>query len=299
MVYQIDSLRSIVSTVDFFTPIVDDPYDFGRISAANAISDVYAMGGKPVFAMNIVCFPKKLDPSILEAIMKGALEKLNEAGVTLAGGHSVDDKEIKYGLAITGMINTDSVVRNVGAQPGDSLILTKPLGTGVMATALKKNKIKDQSHIDELVESMATLNDKAASVMNEVGVNACTDVSGFGIIGHAYEVASGSNVTIRLTSKTMPFLSGAHRFAGKKGLWPRTVNENREFLKDHIRGECEVDRNSAVLMFDPQTSGGLLMAVQDEKRDKLMEGLKAQGVGAFMVGKVLEKEEDGISVILS
>lgn len=298
LVYQIDSIRSLVSTVDFFTPIVDDPYDFGRISAANALSDVYAMGGKPLYAMNIVCFPEKLSPSILEDIMRGALDKLNEAGVTLAGGHSVMDKEIKYGLSITGIINSDSVVKNVGALPGDTLILTKPLGTGVMATALKKNKIKDQAHIDELVNSMATLNDKAAEVMVEVGVNACTDVTGFGMIGHGFEMANGSCVTINLNSKTMPFLSGAYRLASKKGLWPKTIKENMKFLKEHIRVDNDIDTSSEALMYDPQTSGGLLMSVEAQKKDKLINALKEKGVSAYTVGNVIERE-DGVAIILS
>lgn len=300
LVYQIDSLRALVSTVDFFTPIVDDPYTFGQVSATNALSDVYAMGGKPIFATNIVCFPKKLPPSVLEDIMRGALDKLNEAEVTLAGGHSVEDKEIKYGLSVTGMINVDSIVRNIGALPGDTLVLTKPLGTGIMGTALKKGKIKDDDHEKEFIDSMCTLNNKASLVMQEVGVNACTDITGFGLIGHAYEMTNGSNVTIMLTSKTVPFLNGAYRLAAKKNLWPKTIEENRVFLKDEVRCDGNIDKNSVTLMFDPQTSGGLLMSVSDHKTDKLIERLKEEEVGAYVVGKVLEKdEEDPVSVIIS
>jgi selenide, water dikinase len=268
---------AIVNTVDFFTPIVDDPYTFGQISAANSLSDVYAMGGEPKTCLNIVCFPKgKMDIEILGEILKGGAEKVKESGAVVIGGHSIIDEEIKFGMAVTGVIHPDKIYRNVGVQEGDVLILTKPLGTGIISTALKKGKASKES-VDEAVRSMATLNAAASTVMRKFPVHACSDITGFGLLGHTLEMASGSSVTIVVESAKMPLLRGAPRLA-EKGYLTGGCKRNREYLDNKMAIESSVREGLVEVAIDPQTSGGLLIAVAKRHGAKLLDELHAAGV---------------------
>ena len=270
---------AIVNTVDFFTPIVDDPYVFGQIAATNSLSDVYAMGGEPKTAMNIVCFPKgKMEVEVLGEILKGGADKVKESGAVIIGGHSIIDEEIKYGMAITGVIHPDKIFRNVGVQEGDALILTKPLGTGIITTALKKGKASKES-IDEAVAFMTTLNAAASAVMCKYPVHACSDVTGFGILGHALGMASGSGVTLVIESQKLPIMHRAPRLA-EKGYITGGCKRNRDYLKDKITVEKSLPEGIVEVAFDPQTSGGLLIAVAKRLAAKLIEDLQAAGVTA-------------------
>ena len=270
---------AIVNTVDFFTPIVDDPYVFGQIAATNSLSDVYAMGGEPKTAMNIVCFPKgKMEMEVLGEILKGGADKVKESGAVIIGGHSIIDEEIKYGMAITGVIHPDKIFRNVGVQEGDALILTKPLGTGIITTALKKGKASKES-IDEAVAFMTTLNAAASAVMCKYPVHACSDVTGFGILGHALGIASGSGVTLVIESQKLPIMHRAPRLA-EKGYITGGCKRNRDYLKDKMTVEKSLPEGIVEVAFDPQTSGGLLIAVAKRLAAKLIEDLQAAGVTA-------------------
>lgn len=295
-VYKISNDTAVVNTLDFFPPIVDDPYIFGSIAAANALSDIYAMGGTPKLAMNIACFPPDLDLSILEDIIKGSVDKLKEAGVLLVGGHSIEDKEVKYGLSVTGFVHPDEIVRNAGAKPGDSLILTKPLGVGVITTALKNRNIKLED-ADNAIVSMQALNNISAKVMTEIGVNACTDITGFGLIGHLTEVADASNVSAVINSKKVPVFDIAIKLVKKRGNMPKSIAANKEYFKERV--ECSDNVPSALedLFYDPQTSGGLLLSVAKEKMPQLLERLKSQGVAGYKIGEaVMRRNEWLISV---
>lgn len=288
-VYRISENLAVILTLDFFPPIVDDPYMFGQIAAANALSDVYAMGGAPRLAMNIVCFPKDLSLGILNEIMKGSMDKLKEAGTLLVGGHSVEDKEIKYGMSVTGFIDPKDIKTNSGAKPGDVLILTKPIGVGIITSALKAKRIKPED-AGEAFASMMTLNKAASEAMVEVGVNACTDITGYGVLGHSMEMAKGSDVSIVLESSKIKLLPLALDLIKKKSNRPRTLMSNREF----IRGELKVSGISEdleLLLFDPQTSGGLLISVPEEKSGILMDKLKARGVDPAVIGSVWGRKE--------
>jgi len=270
---------AIVNTVDFFTPIVDDPYVFGQIAATNALSDIYAMGAEPRTAMNIVCFPKgKMDIRVLGEVLKGGAEKVQEAGAVVVGGHSIIDEEIKYGMAITGVIHPDKVIRNVGIQEGDALILTKPLGTGIISTALKKGKASKES-VQASVASMITLNDTASKIMRNYPVHACSDITGYGLLGHALEMASGSSVTLILESSKLPILHRAPRLA-EKGYLTGGCQRNRDYLKDKITVDKSIREGLVEVAFDPQTSGGLLIAVAQKYAAKLVDELQANGVKA-------------------
>ena len=270
---------AIVNTVDFFTPIVDDPYTFGQISATNSLSDVYAMGGEPKTCLNLVCFPKgKMDIEILGEILKGGADKVKESGAVIIGGHSIIDEEIKYGLAVTGTIHPDKIYRNVGVQEGDALILTKPLGTGIITTALKKGKAAEQS-VDQAVRSMTTLNATASNVMRKFAVHACSDITGFGILGHGLGMASGSGVTLVIESAKLPLLQGATHLA-EKGYITGGCKRNREFLQDKIFIENSIREGLIEVALDPQTSGGLLIAVANRHASQLLEELKSAGVDA-------------------
>ncbi len=276
-VYRLRPDLAIVNTVDFFTPIVDDPYIFGQISAANSLSDVYAMGGDPITCMNIVCFPKgKMDIEILGEILKGGAEKVKESGAVVIGGHSIIDEEIKFGMAVTGVIHPDKIFRNVGVQEGDVLILTKALGTGIISTALKKGKASDES-VNEAVKSMTTLNAAASMVARKHPVHACSDVTGFGILGHALGMASGSGVTLVIESAKMPLLRGAPRLA-EKGYITGGCKRNREYLSDKMTIDKSIREGLVEIALDPQTSGGLLLAVAKRHAAKLVEDLNAAGV---------------------
>jgi selenide,water dikinase len=268
---------AIVNTVDFFTPIVDDPYIFGQISATNSLSDVYAMGGEPKTCLNIVCFPKgKMDIEILGAILKGGADKVKESGAVVIGGHSIIDDEIKFGMAVTGVIHPDKILRNVGVQEGDVLILTKPLGTGIISTALKKGKASKES-VDEAVRSMTTLNAAASAVMRNFPVHACSDITGFGLLGHALGMASGSNVTLVIEAAKMPLLRGAPRLA-EKGYLTGGCKRNRDYLEDKMAIDPSLREGLVEVAIDPQTSGGLLMAVAKRHASKLVEDLHNAGV---------------------
>jgi selenide, water dikinase len=268
---------AIVNTVDFFTPIVDDPYVFGQISAANSLSDVYAMGGEPKTCMNIVCFPKgKMDIGILGQILKGGADKVKESGAVVIGGHSIIDEEIKFGMAVTGVIHPDKILRNVGVQEGDALILTKPLGTGIITTALKKGKASEDS-VNEAVTSMTTLNAAASLVARKHPVHACSDVTGFGILGHSLEMASGSGVTLVIESAKLPLLRRAPRLA-EKGYITGGCKRNQEYLNDKMVIDKTIREGLVQVALDPQTSGGLLIAVAKRHAAKLIDDLHAASV---------------------
>jgi len=276
-VYRLRPDLAIVNTVDFFTPIVDDPYVYGQISATNSLSDVYAMGGEPKTCMNIVCFPKgKMDIEILGEILKGGAEKVKESGAVVVGGHSIIDEEIKFGMAVTGVIHPDKILRNVGVQEGDVIILTKPLGTGIITTALKKGKASEES-VNEAVQSMTTLNATAAEVARKHPVHACSDVTGFGILGHALEMASGSDVTLVIESAKMPLLRGTPRLA-EKGYITGGCKRNKDYLNDKMLIDKNIREGLVEAALDPQTSGGLLFAIARRHAAKLLEDLHAAGV---------------------
>ena len=276
-VYRLRPDLAIVNTVDFFTPIVDDPYVFGQISAANSLSDVYAMGGEPKTCMNIVCFPKgKMEIEILGEILKGGADKVMESGAVVIGGHSIIDEEIKFGMAVTGVIHPDKIFRNVGVQEGDVLILTKPLGTGIITTALKKGKASEES-VNEAVKSMTTLNAAASLVARKHPVHACSDVTGFGILGHALGMASGSGVTLVIESAKLPLLRRAPRLA-EKGYITGGCKRNQEYLNDKMVIDKSIREGLIQVALDPQTSGGLLLAVAKRHAAKLVDDLHAGGV---------------------
>ncbi len=276
-VYRLRPDLAIVNTVDFFTPIVDDPYVFGQIAATNSLSDVYAMGGEPKTCLNIVCFPKgKMEMEVLGDILKGGADKVKESGAVIIGGHSIIDDEIKYGMAVTGVIHPDKILRNVGVQAGDALVLTKPLGTGIVTTALKKGKASQES-VDEAVEAMTTLNAAASVIMRKFAVHACSDITGFGILGHALGMASGSGVTMVLESARLPVIQHATRLA-EKGYITGGCKRNRDYLKDKITIEPSIREGLVEVALDPQTSGGLLIALAKRDAAKLIEELQAAGV---------------------
>ena len=276
-VYRLRPDLAIVNTVDFFTPIVDDPYIFGQISAANSLSDVYAMGGEPKTCMNIVCFPKgKMDIEILGEILKGGADKVKESGAVVIGGHSIIDEEIKFGMAVTGVIHPDKIFRNVGVQEGDVLILTKPLGTGIVTTALKKGKASEES-VNEAVQSMTTLNAAASVAAREHPVHACSDVTGFGILGHSLEMASGSGVTLVIESAKLPLITGAARLA-EKGYVTGGCKRNQDYLADKMVIDPSIREGLVQVALDPQTSGGLLIAIAKRHAAKLLADLHAAGV---------------------
>jgi len=285
-VFRLRDDLAIVNTVDFFTPVVDDPYTYGLISATNSLSDVYAMGGEPKTAMNIVCFPQSgIDKAILAEILRGGADKASEAGVVVVGGHSVADDEIKYGMAVTGIIDPRRVIRNVGAQIGDVLVLTKPLGTGIMTTALKKGHLNDDEY-KAAVTSMATLNAGAARAMLRYAVHACTDVTGFSLMGHSCEMAMGSNVTLRLHAAALPLLPGALRLA-LEGYITGGCKRNRTYLADKVRVLSSVPQDLNEVAFDPQTSGGLLITVPEKDTLALTRDLANEGVPAMaIIGEV-------------
>ena len=296
-VYRLGPDLAIVNTVDFFTPIVDDPYIFGQISATNSLSDVYAMGGEPKTCMNIVCFPKgKMDIEVLGEILKGGAEKVKEAGAVVIGGHSIIDEEIKFGMAVTGVIHPDKIMRNVGVQEGDALILTKPLGTGIITTALKKGKASEES-VDEAVKSMTTLNAAAAQVARRHPIHACSDVTGFGILGHALEMASGSDVTLVIESAKMPLLRGTPRLA-EKGYITGGCKRNKEYLNDKMAIDKNIREGLVEAALDPQTSGGLLFAIAKRHATKLLEDLHAAGVShATEVGYATSLQKSWVRLV--
>ena len=295
-VYKLNDKLALVQTVDFFTPIVDDAYDFGRIAAANALSDVYAMGGRPLTALNIVCFPKDtMDISVLRNVLRGGLDMLHEAGVILLGGHTVDDPELKYGLAVTGTIHPDKVVHNNGARPGDRLILTKPLGTGIISTAIKRGAASKKA-VAVIVKSMTTLNRKASELMLEVGVNACKDVTGFGLLGHAAEMVAGTEVGMVIDTSVIPVFPEAKAYA-RQGMVPGGTGRNRDFRKNMVDFGKKVPEYLQNILFDPQTSGGLLIALPEKRAPRLLEKLREEGMSeAAIIGEVVAEPKGRIKV---
>jgi selenide,water dikinase len=295
-VYKISATQALVQTVDFFTPIVDDPYTFGQIAASNSLSDVYAMGGRPLSALAIVCFPDKGDLDILQQILAGGLSKMMEAGCVVIGGHSVRDPEIKFGYAVTGMIDPQKVWANANAQVLDSLILTKGLGTGVISTAIKRGEAR-QEWIDAATKSMTTLNARAAEVAasGKFTVHAATDVTGFGLIGHAREMAAGSDVSLRIDSAKVPLLEGAMDCV-RAGFIPGGLKNNREFAECLVGYEANVPEEIRTILFDPQTAGGLLLSVARSDADSLVTALNDVGVPAVEIGEVLPQGKPLIRV---
>jgi selenide, water dikinase len=288
-IYKLCDDLALIQTLDFFTPIVNDPYDFGRIAATNALSDVYAMGGKPLTAMNIVCYPikaKEMDKSVLRSILEGGLDTIHKAGAVLVGGHSVEDPELKYGLSLTGIVHPSKFLTNSGAKPGDLLVLTKPLGTGILATALKAREL-DETIIHKITELMATLNKDAAAAMIEVGVNACTDITGFGLLGHSLELVKASKVSMIIYANKVPLINEAKDFA-TMGLVPAGSYANRDYCAHNIEIASGVDPILLDLFTDPQTSGGLLISVDEGKAYQLIKRLEERGApAANVIGEVL------------
>ncbi len=286
-VYKITDDLAIIQTVDFFTPIVDDPYCFGQIAAANALSDIYAMGGVPKTAMNLVGFPlKKMDMSVLRQILEGGLDKMREAEVVLIGGHSIEDNELKYGLSVTGFVHPDRVLTKKNLRAGDQLILTKPLGTGIINTAVKAG-LADEKTVVYVTKLMSSLNRDAAEVMSHYPVHACTDITGFGLLGHLAEMVQGSGFGIKLYAKQIPVIPQAFEYAAM-GLIPAGAYKNREFREAFADFQPSVERGLQMILFDPQTSGGLLISVQKEKAQELLEQLRKKGMeDSAIVGEVI------------
>jgi selenide, water dikinase len=296
-VYRLAPDLAIVNTVDFFTPVVDDPYTYGQISAANALSDVYAMGGVPRTALNIVCWPQSgLPHSMLADILRGGIDKVREAGAVIVGGHTVADDEVKYGMAVTGVIDPRRIVRNVGARAGDLLVLSKPLGTGVLMTAFKRDALA-ADHYAAAVRAMSQLNRAAAEAMLRHGAHAATDITGFGLMGHAFKMAEGSNVTLVFEESDLPLLPGALEQARARMI-PGGGTRNREYYAPHVRISEEVAEEMTTLAFDPQTSGGLLIAVSEAEATPLLAELQGSGhPDAAIVGRATRRAERPLELV--
>jgi selenide, water dikinase len=295
-VYKINDETALVQTLDFFTPIVDDPYMFGQIAAANSLSDIYAMGGKPITVMNIVGFPiSKLDKSILADILAGASDKVKESGAVLVGGHSIDDQEPKFGLSVTGTVHPERVRTNAGAKPGDKLILTKPIGVGILTQAIKRDML-DQEGIDRVMQIMAALNKDAAEAMDRYEVNACTDITGFGLLGHAMEIAEGSGTGITIEIQSVPVLPRTRELA-EQNIIPGGSKKNHKWLSGRIQYE-NIDDMDQVILCDAITSGGLLITVPESEAEPLLNDLKEKGVEwASIIGTVTDQNPGKITVI--
>lgn len=286
-VYRLSPDLALVQTVDFFTPVVDDPYTFGQVAAANALSDIYAMGAAPLTALNLVAFPIcTLGVPVLQEILRGGCDKVAEAGAVILGGHSIEDDEPKYGLAVTGVVHPDRIVTNQGARPGDWLVLTKPLGTGVLATALKAGLLDTETE-RLLGETMATLNAGASRAMLRVGVSACTDITGFGLLGHLRELAFNSKVDLEVDATAVTYLPQARKLAGQ-GIIPAGAYKNREYLAPYVEVLGTVNAAEQDLLYDPQTSGGLLLVVDENRKEELLTALRQEGIRRpGVIGRVL------------
>lgn len=294
--YRLRDDLAIVQTLDFFTPIVDDPFDYGRIAALNSINDVWAMGGEPITAMAITCFPKKgVEYSILGEIMRGGLSVLTENGVTLIGGHSVDSEQIMFGYSVTGLIHPDRIAANSGAHPGDVLILTKPIGTGVISTGVKFGKADAETSAASLAV-MLTSGRKAAEAMREFNVRGATDITGFGLLGHAWELAKGSGVTIELNATQVPLIHGAMEMARRKML-TKGDKVNRDYVGEDIHLDAGISREMASLLYDPQTAGGMLISIATDKADALLTRLKQSYADVAIIGHVKEKSLRSLVVV--
>ena len=295
-VYRLNDSVALVQSVDFFPPIVDDPYWFGAIAAANALSDIYAMGATPLIGLNIVCFPIGLPKEILARILKGGADKMTEAGAIIGGGHTIDDEEPKYGVSVTGLVKPGEQITNSRARVGDRLVLTKAIGTGIITTALKAGK-SDAETEGRVVRLMAELNKGASEAMVGVGVNACTDITGFGLLGHLREMVEGSGVGARISLRQVPLIPGARELA-EAGIAPGGTQRNLASLKDRVVWERDIPEAMKVLMADAQTSGGLLISVAEERVEKLMGALVEHGVaGARVIGEVVAEHPGTIHVI--
>lgn len=287
-VYKINDETAVIQTLDFFTPIVDDPYMFGQIAATNSLSDIYAMGGTPTLALNIVCFPSCLNIEILGEILRGGADKVKEAGAIIVGGHTVNDNEPKYGLSVMGLVHPDKVFANANAKPGEVLVITKPIGTGIINTALK-GEIAEKEHVDEAIKQMVTLNKYAADIARKYNVSACTDITGFGLAGHVYEMASGAEVSITIEGEKVPLILGTIEYVKMAMIPSGTYNNKR-----HIRGKYEIISKESYMediLFDPQTSGGLLYTLEEVEAKKLVEELEKNNITASIIGYVEEKKD--------
>lgn len=295
-VYRLNDELALVQTLDFFTPIVNDPYSFGQVAATNALSDIYAMGGKPLTALNIVAFPiSTLDKGILADIMRGASDKLKEAGATLVGGHSIDDKEPKFGLAVTGLVHPQKVLTNAGAKPGDKLILTKPIGVGILTTSLKNNLLSNEE-ITRVTKVMTTLNKTAAEIMESYEVHACTDVTGFGLLGHASEMAKGSGNGLKIIKDQVPILPRVRELA-EAGSVPGGTKNNFAHLQGSVTFPETMDQIDQWILCDAVTSGGLLIAVAEQDAESLLVDLQKAGVEASLIGEVTKEHPEHIIVV--
>ncbi len=295
-VYKIDNDKAVILTLDFFTPVVDDPYTFGQIAAANSLSDVYAMGGKPVTAMNIVCFPNCLSMDVLGEILRGGADKVMEAGAIVIGGHTVEDDEPKFGLSVMGMVHPDKVAANSSAKPGDMLVLTKPLGIGILNTAIKGD-IAEAETYEKAVFIMSYLNKDACEAMTKVGINGCTDITGFGFLGHAFEMAQGSGATLELWSDCLPIIQESIELA-RMGIIPSGAYSNEGYLQGKINFVNNISQEIRDIMYDPQTSGGLLISVAENKLEELLEELRLVNKTDFaVIGRVKEKGKYPIEVL--
>lgn len=293
-VYKLNDEMALIQTLDFFTPMVDDPYVFGQVAAANSLSDVYAMGGNPIVAMNIVCFPSCHDMDVLAKIMKGGFDKVRESGALLVGGHTVDDKEPKYGLSVSGIAHPNKILSNANSKVGDVLILTKPLGLGILNTAIKANLIKKDTE-NKVIEVMTHLNKYAAMSFNKIQVNSVTDITGFGLLGHALEMAKASEVSIHINSKDVPIIDESLDMA-KMGIIPSGMYRNKQYIEKDVDIK-DVDTALIDVLYDPQTSGGLLVSVNAKYADKLIKDMKLNGsIEAKIIGCVKSKGEKYITV---
>lgn len=294
-VYKLNDEMALIQTLDFFTPMVDDPYIFGQISASNALSDVYAMGGKPTVAMNIVCFPSCHDMNVLAEILKGGFDKVKESGALLVGGHTVDDKEPKYGLSVSGMVHPEKVLSNATARPGDKLVITKPIGVGILNTAMKENLV-DKEVSDRVIEVMIHLNKYAAMSFDKIEVNSVTDITGFGLLGHVLEMAKASGVSIEIDTNEVPILEGAVDMA-KMGIIPAGMYRNKEYISKDVELNG-IDIEIEDILYDPQTSGGLLVSVREDMAETLVKDMKLNGsIEAKIIGSVIPKGDKYIRVI--
>ncbi len=294
-VFRVSEDMALVQTLDFFPPIVDDPYQFGQIAAANALSDVYAMGGTPVTALNIVCFPEgNMPPEILTDILKGGNDKIEEAGAVVVGGHSIKDKEIKYGVSVTGLINPKFIITNAGAKAGDRIYLTKPIGTGIITTGIKRNAVSEEL-VSIVIAQMSQLNKKASEAMTNCKASAATDITGYGLLGHTYEMASASKVSILIHSNSIPIMPEVKELA-EKGMIPGGANANKDYLNNKVHIKSTVEGGIIPTLFDPQTSGGLLISISEENAELFEQEVRDKKIFALAIGEVLAKTDFSIIV---
>ncbi len=294
-VYKLSEDIALVQTMDFFPPIVDDPYSFGAVAAANSLSDIYAMGARPLIALNIVCFPADLPMELLAGILKGGAEKVAEAGAIIAGGHTIDDEEPKYGLAVTGIVKPGEQLSNATAKAGDHLILTKPIGTGIMVNAIKGRLVGKDAE-DGLVHIMSTLNKTASEIMVKIGVNACTDVSGFGLLGHLREMSEGSGLGAVVRLSQVPIIKGVWDMAAKD-IFPKGTRRNLKSLEEVVVWDTSLSQEARLVLSDAQTSGGLLMAVPPDRSRALLDALHKAGVNASIIGEMAKDGDPNIQVL--